>query len=200
MIKKNKANETEFQRSTLVLSKKELEDQNSKLAEELKKEKGKVIYISTGDATIQNSEPSILKNKEIKYPNGVIGLSWLYDTTFSENNSRLLAGETKFKIIDSSKIEDQGTKIINDNISMSIVTGLEEENKNLKIFIRSNYPGFKITKLDGAIIDPQKSDVIKSFFPKKKWGIGPSVTLGVDNNLKPAISVGVSISYNLINF
>jgi len=85
-------------------------------------------------------------------------------------------------------------------MSMHLVTGLTEEDKKLKIFIRSDFPGFSITKLDGAIIDPQKSDIIKSFFPKKKWGIGPSITLGLDNNLKPAISVGISVSYNIINF
>ena len=48
------------------------------------------------------------------------------------------------------------------------------ENKDglLEIFVKSDYPGFKVSKLDGALIDPKKSNVLKKYFPEKRWGLG----------------------------
>jgi hypothetical protein len=66
----------------------------------------------------------------------------------------------------------------------------------------------KITEIEGAIIDPHKSDVLKSMFPDKKFSFGPYVGVGIGSgyglNGSPItgamFNVGFSLQYSLFKF
>jgi hypothetical protein len=89
---------------------------------------------------------------------------------------------------------------------MSFTTGLtESRNGMLEIFITSDFPGFKPTNIEGALINPRESKVIKSFFPPKRWGLGIQGGYGLyvdihKNRVGHAFNLGVGVNYNIIQW
>lgn len=87
--------------------------------------------------------------------------------------------------------------------AVSLTTGLTETNGVLEIFVLPNHPGLTITQLEGAFINPRDSEVIRQFFPDKRWVVGPFLGFGysaTSQGLHPGISAGISLQYRLISF
>lgn len=81
------------------------------------------------------------------------------DTVYSEGNSRKIEGFTEYDI----DTESSKGFITKDSLSLAFVTGIKNLDKGApEIFITSNYPGFKATKIEGAHLDK------KLFEPKNK--------------------------------
>jgi hypothetical protein len=200
-ISENKVGDLESSKNVLISKKKDLENLNKSLADELKKEKGKVYGLNQYILSIENkpADTVFINNTLIKYANGEFGLDWKYDTIFNNKNGREFAGISKFKIKDSTITPTQ-TIITKDKVYFNLVTGLREKDGNIEIFARSDYPGFKIVDLEGAIIDPKKNPVIKKFTEPKKWCVGPYIGVGVSNSLQPSVQIGVGIQYSIIKF
>jgi len=195
----NKNNELQYERAVLIADKKELKEKNKELYDEVKKQRGDVIYLATALAKIKNKEPIIIHTTDTVYPDGSNGLKWDYFKQFDKYNSRTLVGESRF-MIDSGKIvKPIITTLLKDEFSLGLTTGLIEEKGQLKIFIKSDYPGFSIANLDGALIDPQKSKVLKAIMPKYRWGIGPTFSVGfmynpMNKGVGPYIGIGLGIT------
>lgn len=198
-IVKNKNNELQYERAVLLTTKKKLKRDSTLLAEELLKQKGKVIYLNKiiaslkGEIVIVNDTVFI-----VRYPNGIKGINWKYDKIYDDFNYLSLSGESKVKIINEDSLKPEETKI-NYDLGFDLITGLKEENGYLKIFAKSNNENIKITKLDGALIDPKKSKVLKSVMPKYKWIIGPTFSTGImynplNKNMGPYVGLGIGIS------
>jgi hypothetical protein len=76
------------------------------------------------------------------------------------------------------------------------------------IFVTPKYPGMKITEIEGAVIDPHKSDVLKTMFPNKKWSVGPYVGIGIGAGYGlngnpiagPVFNIGLGVQYSLFKF
>jgi hypothetical protein len=104
--------------------------------------------------------------------------------------------------MNKGKLINPSVKITNDIIGFNIITGLKKNNEFYEIFVRSDYPGFKPTKIDGAFI-PQKD-----LFPTQKkyhWNIGPTFNIGLGvpmSTIEPVIyvGVGIGISYTWFKF
>lgn len=200
-VSKNKSGDLEYSKNILISEKGELKDLNKDLASELKKEKGKVSELNTIVASIKNKPNSVIEvtNTLIEYPDGTFGLKWSYDTIYDANNSRHLAGTSNFKLNDSIPIA-LSTKITKDEINFKLVTGLREKDGNIEIFARSDYPGFEVIQLDGAIIDPKNHPVIQKFTKKKKFHVGPYLGVGIGTGLSIQPQIGVGLTYSLISF
>jgi hypothetical protein len=210
LIKERNLNgDLEYKRSVLATSLKDLEKTNKYLYDELQKEKGNVIFLNSVKIKLEN-EIRILKGTDpgiiiIKNKNNHKILLKI-DTTYSKGNSRLLITETSFVTNDTCGINRDSLqiKVLKDITEFSLVTGLSENTeKLLQIFVRSDYPGFSVSQLDGAIIDPHKSELIKSYFPEKRIGVGVNIGYGlgiIDNSIKIGPYIGVGISYNLFQF
>lgn len=192
-----------FLKNSLLTSNDDLRSLNSDLADEVKKLKGKVLVV-TKLVTVIKTDTHYVNNKLNSYASNKYGLSWKYDTTFSVNNYRKLSGESFFRIdTTNNSVVPLNTRLDKDEIGISMVTGIREKNNNLEIFIEPRYPNMKVTDIQGAIIDPQKSDVLKKMFPVKKWSVGPYLGVGVSVGktiLIPSVSFGVSIQRALIKF
>ena len=93
-------------------------------------------------------------------------------------------------------ISNPYTSINTNTFGMSLVTGLKEGKDNYEIFIKSDYPGFTVTNIQGAIID--KSMVQSN---ESAVVIGPSLGYGVVFNpggtVSHGVTVGVTATYNL---
>jgi len=196
-IEKDKRGETEFTKQALIAENGSLKDLNKGLNDEANKQKGKVIYIekASGNITKDTTKPIGGTIKEIN------------DTTYEVSDSLIINYDSnnykKFLVITTIKIEKDRnatilkTRLVNDVIGFNIVTGLQEEDKKLRIFLRSDYPDLAFTKIDGSLIDPKKSEAIKSFFPRKKWGIGIQGGYGINSQIKTGFYIGFGIQYNL---
>jgi len=213
VIVKNKANEIEYQRSVLASEKEKLEEQNLNLYKEVEKQKGTVISLTETKASL-TSEIIELENKlddsveYYVYSDGTQSISWQYDTVYSKGNSKYIWGSTKFNFLDNEQlIDEESIRItLKDSLNFSLITGLEEDpdTEILNIFVRSNYPGFNVSRIDGAIIDPHESKLIQSYFPEEKFGIGFTLGYGInvdDGNIKvgPALIIGATYNFTTFN-
>jgi len=205
IITKNKAGEIEYSRSVLATTNKELKDQNKSLYDEAKKQKGTVIYLSKINASLKDSI-SILAGKagtgninSGTNPDGSKYIDFSNDTTYSVGNERHVAGKVDF-ILNNDSIDKKSIKVnLTTRQKFTITTGLEEDKdtKLLKIFITPGTPNMEISKIDGALIDPQKSELIQSYFKPKRFTCGPQIGIGITNTLTPSFYVGFGIQYNL---
>jgi len=91
-------------------------------------------------------------------------------------------------------------------MGFSFVTGLREKDGSLEIFVTPKYPDMKITNIEGAIVDPHKSDVLKNMFPEKKWSVGPYLGVGLGAKVLgepafgPVINIGIGVQYSWWKF
>jgi hypothetical protein len=96
--------------------------------------------------------------------------------------------------------------ISRDEFAMSLTTGLTENKDGLlEIFVTSKYPGFSVTDLNGSLIDPAKSDVLKKYFPPKRWALGVYGGYGVyfdpaKIRVGTGIQLGIGIQYNIFQW
>lgn len=209
-----KTGELVYERDILAATSKDLKDLSANLYNEVKKQNGQVISLTQINVSLKNEIIELRAGLDTNiylraWPNGEQSIAWAYDSVYSPGNERHLASETWFKFLSDTTLIDYNSikiKITKDINKFSLITGLEEDKETnlLKIFVRSDYPGFTVSKIDGVIIDPQKSDLIKSYFPTKKFGIGFQVGygLGANNNgiIRLGPYLGIGISYNLIRF
>jgi hypothetical protein len=207
-IQKNRAGEDMFVKKTLLADKNSLDKLNSDLSDELKKVKGQVIALQKVKAETK-TEVQYVPTYVTKYTDGKYSLDWKLDTTYSEGNYRKLSASSFFEIDSlTHKISPGKTKIKEDVIGFSFVTGLREKDNSLEIFVTPKYPGMTITSMEGAIIDPHKSDVLKKMLPQKKWSFGPFAGVGIGAGSSftgtpiagPVFCVGVSLQYAWFKF
>ena len=207
-MEKNKAKEDTYIKKILIADKKSLEKLNKDLKDELDKQKGKVIVIKKV-VTETKIDTHYINNYLTAYGNNLFSLDWKYDSTFSINNYRKFSGKSFF-VIDTinNKVFPGKTRIDQDEIGFSFVTGIREKDKSLEIFVTPKYPGMKITEIDGAFIDPYKSDVLKNIFPNKKWSVGPYIGVGMGAGyglngnaiVGPVLNIGLGIQYSWFKF
>ena len=199
----NELGDTEHAKQVLIATNKDLGVLNKDLKAEYDKEKGKVYNLTQIIASLNNKpgdpdEPIVIHSEVVVYPDSTVGLAWNNDTIYNKYNYRYLSGESKFKY-DSTGVTNLGTKLIKDNIGFNLVTGLRKLEGKLEIFVRSDYPGFNVTKLDGAIIDPKKNPVFKEFIKPKKFHFGPMVGIGIGTNLQFMPIIGVGMTYSIFS-
>lgn len=207
-VQKNKAGEDMFVKKTLLADKNSLEKLNSDLSDELKKVKGQVIALQKVGAKV-DTKIRYVPTYLTEYPDGNYSLDWKFDTTYSEGNYRKFSGNSFFEIdISTNEVIPRKTKIGEDILAFSFVTGLREKDDALEIFVTPKYPDMVITDIEGAIIDPHKSEVLKKMFPQKKWSVGPYAGIGIGAGnafngipiIGPMFSLGIALQYSLFKF
>ncbi len=183
----------------LVSKNGDLKDLNSSLADEVKDIEGKVVRLTNTVIQLKNAQPIYLTDTFYVFNNDSILVKWQKYEQYDTNNYRKLRGETTLYKKDSV-ITNTKTILYEDVLGLSLTTGLREIDDKITIFVTSKYPGFNVTKLEGAEIDPDSNPIFKNFVQKKKpWGIGVQVGGGFGlNGITPY--VGVGISYNIIRF
>jgi hypothetical protein len=194
---KNRWGEEIYLKNVFVANEKELKRLNAELAEDLKRAKGKVVYIQNTKTVIEH-DTLFLKNTITQFSDGTTRLSWTHDTIYDAYNSRSLAGFSEF-IMDSVGVTDKGTQITKDQIRIKLTTGLTELKGSYQIFVKSDYPGFTIDSLDGAIVDKKK---FAGSSNESSFVFGPylGVSAGYDplnRSFGPTINVGVGVMFNL---
>ena len=155
-----------------------LEKLSQDLAKEVRNTQGKVSTIIQGGVQIVHDTIPLIVDSKI-LDSSVVS-TFNFDKKYSNGNSRDLQGFTKYNLR-TGQSEGLLTK---DSIKLSFVTGIKNLDKGKpEIFLRSDYPGFQVVSLDGAVLDP------KLFTPKNKQKL---LTLGV--------SIGyIPVTYDIIS-
>lgn len=191
-IVKGKLGDVSFLKASFIASGEDLKKLNRDLYEEVKRLEGNVKVVQRSISTIK-SDPIVITNKVTQFPDGMTELSWKFDTTYNDNNSRLLSGSSKFFLDSLGRVFDRGTTITKDEIKISLLTGLTQENGVYKIFVNTKYPNFKVDRLEGSILD--QNLFVKS--QEDNYIFGPQLGLGFGSDFKPQIYLGFGVTYNI---
>jgi len=203
-ITKNALGQIQYEKSVLVSSKDGLKDLNADLYNELNAQKGKVAQLTkiVGGINTKHSNPYTGNTSVTGNPFDSIGsyiTEWKTYEKYDSINYRKLEGKTTVNLLNKN-VSSSETAISLDEIGFDIITGLEKRDDHYEIFVRSNYPGFKPKKIDGAVIPV--NDLIPNQ-PKKKWsvGAGPNISIGTGKNGPGVyIGIGLGIQYSILKF
>ena len=209
-VYKDKAGKLVYEKGALISENKDLGKLNIDLANEVKNLKDNpLVVIKTVIKIVHDTTYIEIKSTNPGKWNGntfTKSFEWDLNNKYSTENYRLIEGNFDVYVDSTFKLSTSKMKIIKDELSISMSTGLTENKDGiLEIFVKSDYQGFKVSKLDGALIDPKKSDVLKKYFPPKRWGLGVYAGYGVSINpttLSPAtgIQIGVGVQYNILQW
>ncbi len=193
---RNKAGDLEAARLVWVGTEKDLRELNAELADELEKEKGKVKTIQKITTVVRHDTVQV-PTTVILLPDSAFALGWQHSEEH-EGGARRLAGNSTFRFR-RGQVEDPVTTITEDMLSLVIVTGLRERegDEKLEIFARTDYPGVSFD-LQGAVVDPSMFYNVGR--RASRFSIGPVVSVGLNQDLKPGLHVGLGVQYNLIRF
>ena len=198
---KNKVGENVYKINSLILSKKDLEKNNSDLSVEIdklnKKDKKNLIEINKLNITINLLEDSVKKlNNELK------------DSTFDPQTGLTtynyeLKDSSKFrelkgiiKVTSTNQPSTVKTDLLVDKVYTDLVIGKTLKNDKLELFVSSSNSGLVVNNIEGSVVDLKAYNKLQT---KKKLSLGFQVGYGMTlYGLSPYIGIGGS--YNLINF
>jgi hypothetical protein len=207
-----KNGELVFEKMALISENGNLKSLNSDLAKEIQYLKDNPIVVVK----------TVIEVKEVPvkipvYPDGegnwnegksvfTQNFKWSNQQNFSEGNWRKLSGSFSIAVDTTFSLRSSKMSIDTSEFGMSLTTGLTENSDGfLEIFVKSNYPGFSVTRLDGALIEPAKSQVLKKYFPPKRWALGAYSGYGIyidPTNMRSGagLQFGVGLQYNIIQW
>lgn len=198
-ITKDRLGNAVYEKGLLVSDKKHLAELSQQLKQEIDELNGRIVILTSIGAIIIH-DTMYTTNQIYTLPDGSKSLSWQFENIYSEENYRRLAGKTNFYLDTMNMtVKDKGTTITEDLIHMNIITGINKNDKGLyNIFVKTDYPGMKFDKIEGAALDQ------KMFMKQEESNIvfGPAVFVGyglnpVNKTLGPQVSVGFALTYNL---
>ncbi len=197
-VTRDKSNKVEYDKlAYLTNTVDNLSKLNKDLADEVKKVRGDVAAISKTEVQIvEKKVPFIVKSELV---DSQVVSNFNYDTTYSPGNFRKLSGYTRFDLITKKSTGEKTT----DLMGIKLIGGIKNLNEGKpEIFVKSDYPGFEVTSIEGAVLDPNL------FKPKNKTPlITPVIFVGyspllVNNQdglkLKTDnFSIGVGLGFNI---
>ena len=192
-VYKNKLEEEYTAKNIYVQTIDQLKQNNSKLYDEIKNLKDNPIVVTKTNIVVK-TDTVYMTSDSIIAPNDT--LRELHWSANEQNGYYVIKGQTNVRT-DFSSFD---TQINHFNIPVTLTMNIIEKGKKLQFISRSDNPYVTITNINGVIIDPAKSDVIKSCFKPKRWSVGPQVGIGVTSDLKISPYIGVGITYGILQW
>lgn len=190
----------EYAKSVYIAKAAELVKLNKSLSDELKREGGDTKFLAEATASIGSKDTIHMPGKIVYRPtknskssDTTIRIGFNYNKIFN-GGYRNIEGYTDY----TPKDQNSSATLTKDELGLKLITGLKHDTQNgYQIFIRSDYPGFKVTDLEGAVLDP-------TMFQKpipKRWIVGPSAGVQMDLATgKGRPYVGLGITYKIFGF
>lgn len=209
-VYKTKNGKLIYEKAAYISENGSLKDLNKDLADELKYLKDNPIVIIKTKIVIKHDtvKVPIYPTKPGVWKDGIFtqNFSWNLSKEFNKDNYRKLSGNFDAMVDTNYRLSTSELQITQDEFGMSFTTGLTENKDGLlEINVSSDYPGFKPTSIEGALIDPKKSDVLKKYFPPKRWALGVYCGYGLyfdPTNMRvgSGVQLGVGLQYNIIQW
>lgn len=189
----NKAKELYAARETYIASIKELKNANEELYKEWKNLKDHPIVIEKVTTVVKIDSVHVKDSVSVDSTMTNYTAKFNYDDKYCS-----ISGATLFNL--PSKTAN--TSIYNITFPATFTTDVIEKNKKLYFLTKCDNPYVQINNIEGAVISPEQSKVLKSRFDRP-WGvmvgIGPSMTI-IDNTVKIYPALQVTIGYKVISF
>ena len=182
---KNKLNDEYRLKSVYLQTIDQLKTGNSLLANEVKKLKDNPIVV-TQEVIKFKVDTIYAESVKIEKGDSINNLYWhLKDP----DNYFTLSGNTFVK----HDFSDFKTRINDLTVNTELNIDIIEKDNKLNIIGKASNPYIEISNIDGVVIDPTQSKVLKKLYKQKKWNIGPYVGYGIntDGQLKPSIGVSM---------
>lgn len=193
----NKASDEYKARQLAVLSLSDAKKENSELKEEIKNLKDHPVIITKIKTDFRVDTVLLETVHEIIPRHDTVPETHIFNWGFSHpENYYSLNGHSSI----SSDFRNYSSVLDKLSVDSKMTVDLIDDGKNLKIITRSDNPYVNISDVNSVVIDPRKSPVIKKYFPQKRWGIGPSISFGVNQDIKPSWNLGISIHYSIFQF
>jgi hypothetical protein len=196
---KDKAGKDEYNKlAFLTESVKSLTKLSEDLAKEVKQIKGTVSTLTKAEVKIVEKPVPFVVKTELN--DSTVKAFFNYDTTYSEGNYKKLAGYTQYNLKDGTAVAH---KLV-DEMGISFTTGIKNVDKGQpEIFLKSDYPGFTVTNLNGAYIDPKLFKVSKTplITPTLFIGYTPIGWTNKEQKVRlntDQFSVGIGLGFNLL--
>lgn len=207
VIIKNKYGQEIAERGILISDMKGLKELNYELykeVEELKKGTGNKpkIIIKTETKIVHDT---VFVNTSITALNdSLYEIDFAYDTTYSGSNSRTIEGVATIGLVylDSSKynlVKSNKFKITKDQMNIDATLAIGEKDGQLKVWLKSDYPGFSTESIEAVTLDPEIHPELRDL-NKKSFTIGPYIGIGIGQNFTLSPSIGVGVQWAIFKF
>lgn len=201
----NKIGDLEYSKQILVAKNaSDLKELNGELASLAKNFTGKIHELSNLVATIKGDTIIVDNTSLVNLPGNTNGFKWSYSETFDSENSRMLAGVTRFKYDSITNfIQPLETTITTDDIKFNITQGLRTtKDGKVEMFASSRYPNFGASELNSVIISPSTHPALKQFTREKRFKLGVYAGYGATINLSTSSvtagpQIGAGATYSL---
>jgi len=213
---KSKNGDLQAEKEIYIKSYKELKEENSDLYKRVKSQKGHIISLNR--SIIKLKQDTSILHDSIRYLHSIIGqavkidsntwmLPWELKYTWDKTNYDIFKGKTFVSVSNDGelKLKHDNTLLYYRESQIDVEFGEKVVDGKYNVFIKSAYPGFTPSALEGVFIDPNTNKDIKKLMKKDHWftgfSVGISVTLGYDLvGQKPGLVVGPSLTYNIYNW
>jgi hypothetical protein len=200
-----------YEKLALMTSQDDLDKYNKELADELKNLKDHPLVVIKWNTKIVHDTiriPVTAGNSFFNTDHSVrtTPFTWKDSTFYSPGNYHIIGGKYFVEVDTNMNAKSRDFLVTTDEFGMSFVTGLTENKAGkVEIFVTSKYPGFKPTTIEGALFDPRESEVIKKYFPPKRWSAGPYAGYGVyfdpvNMRVGSGITLGISVTYGIFQW
>ena len=170
VVKDNAGKEESNKLAFITSQASDLKRLNDSLYKTVQQIKGKVNTIEVIKTEIKHDTVTKLISV-VDTSNDSIKISFKHDTVYSFGNFRNIEGNSIF----DKKTGISSTFLIKDDIGVKLTTGIKDMDKGKPvIFVKSDYPGFTITSLDGAVINPNLFQKKKTLFDRFSFGVNLS--------------------------
>lgn len=189
-VYKNKQDELYAEREISIAEKKDLEEE---LYNERKKIKDNLITITKIETvTVIDSiyiRDTVYQTSDKEYRTDFLYKDqWSEFSGYSAFNMNTLSGATVFNRIS-----------FNSNIWVNII---EKDKKTLSLIARSDNPYLKINNLNGSIVSPEDSKLLRQRY-RKPWGISAGIgvsTTYYNNKIIAVPAIQITLGYQFISF
>ena len=214
---KNKNGELVTEKTTLILSVKELKKENKDLYDKVKEQKGSIISLNTVVLNLKQ-DTSILRNKlrqlSTPEPSKVNDSTWIVpwnlEYKWDEKNYDNYVGRTTVGIkgevpLNSISILNKGSELVERTSNIDLTFGEKVVDGKYNVYVTTKYPGLTAKSLEGVFIDPNTNKDIKKLIKKQHWFTGFSVGIGVTPGFdittgKYGLCVGPTLTYNIFEW
>ena len=192
-VYKNKQDELYAEREISIAEKRDLKKKEEELYNEIKKLKDNPITI-TKIETVTEIDSIYIRDTVYQTSDKEYRTDFLYKDQWSEFsgysafNLHSLSGTTVFNRIS-----------FNSNIWVSII---EKDKKTLSLIARSDNPYLKINNLNGSIVSPEDSKLLRQRY-RKPWGISAGIgvsTTYYNNRIIAVPALQITLGYQFISF
>lgn len=175
----------------------DLQKLNDSLYLEVKNTKGTVNTIV--DTKVQIVHDTVQLATTTTLSDSIVKSNFNFDSSYDNGNYQAISGYTTYNL----KTGKSFGLLTTNAIGLHLITGIKDLDKGTPtIFVRSDYPGFIATSIEGAILSPSLFAKQK---PAKKLGIGVDLSYSpLSYNLSTAkfsllnqVTLGLGIHYSL---